>query len=291
MKNKTSPNQAKTAPKIESNSIVEGPGVAEETHPCVGDDAHVDTPELRSFLATKPDRELRAPHGSKSVSKTQLKLFKERPLVPLDQQMLEFARRITRPLDYGKPPLQSDDSTCNIGFNDPLSLQIIPDAAKFTFATLPFYIQNCGPGRWVNVMEDVRSQYGHYHLLYERGQFCITSSGQPGIMSGGSCVAIVDPVHEPRFVGSHAGDQWIRVYAYNDLRADIVFNLKEIKVTGNTGITLYFHRSTGEWRVWNRLPPGWWNLSEAASITEILIRGADGDLAAYFFDDIVVSVP
>ena len=56
----------------------------------------------------------------------------------------------------------------------------------------------------------------------------------------------------------------------------MVFSLKEIKVKAGAGITLYFHKSTGEWMVWNRLPPGWWNLSEAASITEILIRGADG---------------
>jgi hypothetical protein len=70
----------------------------------------------------------------------------------------------------------------------------------------------------------------------------------------------------------------------------MVFSLKEIKVKPPTGITLYFHKSTGGWMVWKRLPPGWWNLSVAASITEILIRGADGS-QPYHFDDIVVSVP
>ena len=41
---------------------------------------------------------------------------------------------------------------------------------------------------------------------------------------------------------------------------------------------------------WNRIAPGWWDVSEAASIKEILIRGADG-LTPYFFDDLLVSVP
>ncbi len=173
---------------------------------------------------------------------------------------------------------------------------IIPDNAKFTFATFPFYIQQCGAG-WVHVTENDPARYGkawgsnyrHYHLLYERGQLCFISATQPGILSGSTCVA-VDPLHEPRFVGSHSGDQWIRVYTYNQGLPEMVFSLKEIKVKASAGITLYFHRSTGEWRVWNLLPPGWWNLSEAASITEILIRGADG-VMPYFFDDILVSVP
>jgi hypothetical protein len=176
-------------------------------------------------------------------------------------------------------------------------LLIIPDMAKNTYATFPFYIQRCGAG-WVHVTENDParygkawgSNYGHYHLAYERGEYCLTSNWQPGIKSGSSCVAVVDPAHEPRFVGSHWGDQWIRVYTYNEGLPEMVFSLKEIKVKSSTGITLYFHRSTGEWMVWNRLPPGWWNLSEAASITEILIRGADGSLP-YHFDDIVVSVP
>ena len=187
-------------------------------------------------------------------------------------------------------------STCNIGFNDPSSLLIIPNMAKDMFAAFPFYIQGCGNG-WVHVTENDRarygkawgSNYGHYHLAYERGAYCLTSNWQSGIMSGSNCVAVVDPQHERRYFGSHWGDQWIRVYTYNEGQPEMVFSLKEIKVKDGD-ITLYFHRSTGQWMVWNRLPPGWWNLSEAASIKEILIRGADVSVP-YHFDDIVVSVP
>jgi hypothetical protein len=56
-------------------------------------------------------------------------------------------------------PRQSAASTCNIGFNDPSSLLIIPDMAKNTCATFPFYIQGCGNG-WVHVTENDRARYG-----------------------------------------------------------------------------------------------------------------------------------
>jgi hypothetical protein len=250
------------------------------------DAAHVDSPELRSFLATRADKERRIPEAHQSVSEAELKSFEKAPAEALDPKMLEFGRALP----------QAATSTCNIGFNDSSSLLIIPDNAKFTFATWPFYIQQCGDG-WVHVQENDRARYGpawgsdykHYHLLYERGEFCITPGGQPGIKSGSSCVQ-VDPVREARLVGSHHGDQWIRVYTYNQGRPEMDFSLKEIKVKAGAGIALYFRKSTGEWRVWNRLPPGWWNLSEAASIKEILIRGADG-MGPYFFDDMLVSVP
>lgn len=191
---------------------------------------------------------------------------------------------------------KSAASTCNIDFNQRMSLIIIPDTARFTFATNPWYIQGCGDG-WVHVMENGTARYGaswgsnyqHYHLGYTRGEFCLASSGRPGIKSGSSCLA-VNPANEPRDVGSHAGSQWIRVYTYKSGTPEMTFSLKEIKVKNTAGITLWFRKSTGEWRHWSRIAPGWWNLSEASSIKEILIRGADGS-APYFLDDIVVSVP
>jgi len=257
-----------------------------ETRPSAGAAAHVDTPELRAFLATRTDRERRSPEGHESVSEAQLKSLERSPAAPLDPRMLEFGSALPKSAAF----------TCNIGLNDSSSLLIIPDQAKFTFASFPFYIQQCGDG-WVHVKENDRgrygqawgSDYGHYHLVYERGEFCLTPGGQSGIMSGSSCVA-VNPLHEPRFVGSHQGDQWIRAYTYSRGLPEMLFSLKEIKVKAGAGIRLYFRRSTGEWRVWNRLPPGWWNLSEAANIKEILIRGADGG-TPYFFDDMLVSVP
>jgi hypothetical protein len=185
---------------------------------------------------------------------------------------------------------------CNMSFKNFSSLIIIPDTAQFTFATNPFYIEGCGDG-WVHVKENERTRYGsswgssynHYHLAYQRGVFCITSQGKAGIQSGGSCLA-VNPSQEDRFVGSHSGDQWIRVYTYKSGTPEMTFSLKEIKVNKDSaGIKLYFKKTTGEWRYWSQLPPGWWNLSEASGIREILIRSVDA--TPYFFDDIVVTVP
>ena len=99
MKKKTSPAHAKAAVKIEVNSMVKGSGVPNETRPLLGEAAHVDTPELRSFLAKRPDRKRRTPESSELVSKAQPKSLKKGPAAPFDQRMLEYARRITRPLD------------------------------------------------------------------------------------------------------------------------------------------------------------------------------------------------
>ena len=232
------------------------------------------------------DATVRTPEASRPLSDAAALALNEKAAAPVDPALLDFASALPK----------SSAASCNIDFNQRLSLIIIPDTAKFTFATNPWYIQGCGDG-WVHVKENETarygaawgSNYGHYHLGYTRGEFCITGAGKAGIKSGGVCTA-VNPANEPRDVGTHLGSQWLRVYTYKSGVPEMTYSLKELRVKGTTAITLWFRKTTGEWRVWNRLPPGVWNLSEAASIKEILIRGADGE-QPYFFDDLKVSVP
>lgn len=187
---------------------------------------------------------------------------------------------------------------CVVGFHNQTALLILPDQAKFTFASNPWYIEPCGLG-WVRVMENPSSRYGeawgsdygHYHLGYQRGAFCITGGGQPGIMSGSSCVAIADPTLENRVLGSHSPDHWIRLYVYEQGPRDMTFSIKGIRVKEGADIQLWFRQVDGDWRVWRRLGPNKWGLPGASGIREVLISGAAGATAPFFIDDIVVSVP
>ena len=179
-----------------------------------------------------------------------------------------------------------------VDFNDELALTIIPDQAKYTFATAPFYIQSVG-NAWVHVKENngagynpaFTSDYKHYHLSYP---FCIRPDGQAGKTVGSNCVA-VDPVKEPRNVDTHDGSQWIKIYAYDRDRPERVFDLLQIKVT-NGPLQLWFKKKSGGWQYWPSLGQGTWNLSPyCTDITQVLISGSGNSTIG--FDDVKVNMP
>lgn len=193
-------------------------------------------------------------------------------------------------------------STCTIDFADYIGLLILPDRAGYTFASNPFYIQGCGSG-WVHVKEnDVAryganwgSAYGHYHLMYEKGSYCLPAGANYGYQMnfwfGSFCVPVADPAVEPRYLASHHGSQWIRVYAYKSGVSEMTFDFRSIRVKGTQGIKLYFRKANGSWLHWNDLGPGTWNTAPyAAGIREILIRASGNSPNSYSIDDIVVAV-
>lgn len=189
-------------------------------------------------------------------------------------------------------------STCTIGFADYIGLLIIPDQAGHTFATNPYYIQGCGTG-WVHVKENDVARYGsswgsgynHYHLMYEKGGFCVPAGGGYGYHNGATCVKVTSPATEPRYLASHHGSQWIRIYVYRSGVPEMTYDFKSIRVKGTQGIKLYFRKVDGSWWHWNNLGPGTWNVAPyAAGIREILIRASGGSAASYSFDNVVVGV-
>lgn len=179
-----------------------------------------------------------------------------------------------------------------VDFDDEMALTIIPDQAKYTFATSPFYIQSVG-NAWVHVKENngpgynpaFTSNYKHYHLSYP---FCIRPDGQAGKTVGGNCVA-VNPVKEPRNVDTHDGAQWIKIYAYDYNNPERVFDLLEIKVT-NGPLQLWFRKKSGGWKYWSSLGKGTWNLSSyCTEITQVLISGSGSTTIG--FDNVKVKMP
>ena len=182
-----------------------------------------------------------------------------------------------------------------VDFDDESALRIIPDQAAYTFAGAPFYIQGVG-NAWIHVKENngpgysssFTSNYGHYHLSYEKGPICFKSNGEVGTGSPNNCVA-VDPVKEPRSVDTHDGSQWIKIYAYDSTRPERVFDLLSIKVT-NGPLQLWFKKKSGGWWHWSSLGEGTWNLSAySTEITQVLIAGTGR--SSIGFDNVKVKVP
>lgn len=203
----------------------------------------------------------------------------------------------TTGLEHG-PGLQPNASSCTIGFADYIGLLILPDRAGYTFASSPFYIEGCGSG-WVHVKENDVARYGaswgssynHYHLMYEKGPYCFPSGGNYGYQSGNSCVKVTDPATEPRYLASHHGTQWIRVYVYKSGVAEMTFDFKSIRVKGAQGIKLYFRKADGSWWHWNDLGTGTWNVAPyAAGIREILFRASNNSASSFSVDNIGVAV-
>jgi hypothetical protein len=127
--------------------------------------------------------------------------------------------------------------------------------------------------------------------MYEKGPYCIPAGGSYGYSSGGSCVNVPDPATEPRYLASHHGSQWVRIYVYKSGVAEMTFDFKSIKVKGPQGIKLYFRKANGSWLHWNNLGTGTWNVAPyAAGIKEILIRASGNSASSYSFDNIKVGV-
>jgi hypothetical protein len=189
-------------------------------------------------------------------------------------------------------------ASCSVGFADYVGLLILPDKARHTFASSPYYIQGCGSG-WVHVKENDVARYGsswgssynHYHLMYEKGAYCIAAGGNAGYQLNGNCVVIPDPATEARYLASHYGNQWIRVYVYKSGVSEMTFDFKSIRVKGTQSIKLWFRKADGSWWHWNSLGAGTWNVAPyAAGIREILFSASGNSTGSYSVDDIVVGV-
>jgi len=188
-------------------------------------------------------------------------------------------------------------TTDYVDFNDEMALTILPDNAANTFALAPFYIQQVGSA-WVHVKENntgnykpaFKSEYGHFHLSYENFEPCIRPDGKFGKPTSGGGCASINPVKEPRRLYTHAGDHWIKIYAYDYTSSSRTFDLLEIKVTKGP-IQLWFKQKDGDWYHWNSIGVGTKNLSTwCTSIKEVLISST-GNASSIGFDNLKVLMP
>ncbi|WP_276371910.1 hypothetical protein [Chryseolinea sp. H1M3-3] len=182
-----------------------------------------------------------------------------------------------------------------VDFDDPIALNWIPDQAKFTFATSPFYIQAVG-SVWFHVKEnngngynpDFTSDYGHYHLGYQNFVPIFNWTNQTVWKVINGQPILVQPLLEPRTVSSHYGNQWIKIYAYDYNSSQIPFEFWGIKVI-NGPIQVWMQKLDGSWSKWSSLGEATWSFDYARHVKQILISGVGSD--SYTIDNIKVKKP
>jgi hypothetical protein len=185
---------------------------------------------------------------------------------------------------------------CNVNFNQRTALQILPDYAANTFAVNPWYIHTCNSGygfAHVREYNEIQStNYNHYHLMYEKGNWCFPSGGGNGYMSGSTCVKVNDASLEPRNLYTHTGTQWIRMYVYKSGNPAMKFDLKQITVLGSNPIQLWVKKvADNKWYYWSSLTPGVWNMPYANEIKDIAIRVSEGYTTTYGMDNLNIHIP
>jgi hypothetical protein len=195
-----------------------------------------------------------------------------------------------------RPNARATSVTEYVDFANEIALTIIPDKAANTFAAAPFYIHPVG-NAWVHVKENngenykpaFRSDYKHYHLMFQHFNACLVGDGTLGKPSGKSCLSI-NPVKENRTLHTHDGNQWIKVYAYDYTNPQRVFDLLSINVL-NGPIQLWYKKQNGTWYHWSSLGNGKINTSaHAVGITEVLISSTN-NATSIGFDNLEIRMP
>ena len=194
--------------------------------------------------------------------------------------------------DNGNAKTQAFDF---VDFDDPSALLLIPDYAKYSFATAPFYIQPV-ENVWFHVKENnsnnynpnFTSNYGHYHLGYQTFVPIFNwNNGSVWKFINGQLV-LVQPFLEPRTLSSHYGDQWIKIYAYDYSSNHIPFEFWGIKVIEGP-IQVWMQKLDGSWSKWSSLGEATWSFDYARDVKQILISGVGAD--SFTIDNIKVKMP
>jgi hypothetical protein len=212
----------------------------------------------------------------------------------IDDRLINEAARIFPAAnnDNGNARTQAFDF---VNFDDPNALSLIPDYAKFSVASAPFYIQPV-ENVWFHVKEnngngynpDFTSNYGHYHLGYQTFSPIINwNNGSVWKFINGQ-LFLVQPLSEPRTLSSHWGNQWIKIYAYDYNSDHIPFEFWGIKVISGP-IEVWMQKLDGSWSKWSSLGEATWSFDYARNVKQILISGVGPD--SFTIDNIKVKMP
>ncbi|GMV48560.1 MAG: hypothetical protein NBKEAIPA_03385 [Nitrospirae bacterium] len=141
---------------------------------------------------------------------------------------------------------------------------------------------------YINV-EDMT--YGHIHLVFDSPSLlapCFSDPGDGygagyGRPVGNGCVA-ADWIHEPRTLGTHAKDHWIKIWMEDRVtHQPRVFDMPIIRVAGTEPIQFWFRKNDGSWWYWSNLAPNPWLVGGwVYDVTEVRIRGAQAANGPYF---------
>jgi len=202
---------------------------------------------------------------------------------------------------------------CFVGFDDHATLDGISNSpqGETTFVYAPYYRQDCGDAGQVRV-EPITPYHFHYHLNFEDPTIdCVDPDNdwKFGRTVDGECEVVPDFAAEPRYLGSHLGDEIIRVRAHDvGTGVQIPFDVISFQVVTDEAVRFRYKTLGGQWFEFNNLGgPTNWGVS-AYDVTEVLITntdtsldcgidqeaGAPGgcatDFAKYFVDEFVIGI-
>ncbi|GKS59694.1 hypothetical protein YTPLAS18_32210 [Nitrospira sp.] len=266
--------------------------------------ASVEHPKSMTLMAG-PDRSIRPVDQAGTILATPALSAPPNPVAAI---RLESERPYVPPASVLKAPERpTASSNCVVDFSDHDALALLPDAAKTTFASVPWWFQACN-GLLHAVVRPIGED--HYHLGYENPHVtvCEVTPGvfDYGILGGdGTCTAI-DPTQEPRSLYPHLGQRTTHIYVWDGSRKQ-PFRLDSIRVEGSVPIRLCYKpwqdtsgpwetsqpdgtTEPGIWFCWSSLSTGNWDLSAWTNFTtEVKIRASD-NVGIYEIDDIQLGL-
>jgi hypothetical protein len=172
---------------------------------------------------------------------------------------------------------QKAAAQCTIKFNNRDSLSRLPNQARLGYVSYPWYSESCGNMGSIYFIPKNSNQY----LLYFEDSTiggCFINNGM-GRLINGQCVA-PDWAGEDRYAITHSARNAISFYFGRDKK----FSLGNLWIKDSSAVAKVSYLKDGQWWVWNRLPPGYWNLSSATGISQVDITSADGEGAPVSFD-------
>ena len=202
---------------------------------------------------------------------------------------------------------------CLVDFTDPDALEATGPSLYFDRLYVPWF-QKCGDVSYVDVRPTVLS---HLHLLFQSSEVepCNTHpQAYPSRINDDGTCALVDIRTEPRTaILTHHSYEFVRVMAqaYNSPKLPdyqpLAFDLNRIRVNW-TPVRLCYRKNQeinddwatapglppnhpGVWLCWNRLEPGYWDLSDwATDLTEVRVTGAAGEVGNFLLDDLQIGI-
>ncbi|HUF08290.1 MAG TPA: hypothetical protein VMO47_03145, partial [Rhodothermales bacterium] len=171
---------------------------------------------------------------------------------------------------------------CFVGFDSQASLSSITNSpqGETTFVFAPFYRQDCDVAE-VRV-EPTTPFHLHYHLNFEDPTInCVDTDNdwKFGRMVNGDCEVLSDFAAEPRYLGSHYGDEIIRIRAHDPSTGNpIPFDVPSFQVVTDEAVRFRYETVGGQWFEWANLGgPTNWGVSVFDAV-QVLITNADTDL-------------
>ena len=191
---------------------------------------------------------------------------------------------------------------CEVDFNDPAALSLLDNAAEHTFATDPWWNQQCDIDNNVFIRP---YNIDHFHLNFENATcYDVGLSGE--LQNDGSCKIFSDPEQQPRVLHTMLANDVIELIVNDSNGNQVLFDFKRIRIAGNNPVRVCYkpeHESDGPWitqaideltepglwACWNNMTTGYWDVSEwAGNVTAVRLIGEG--IPNFMVDDIRIGI-